>query len=273
MVAELEGLVQDAGASPEMQWRARILIRSAQDADRDIQTRLYQLDYESSSSPSLSQYHSNSNSSSRAQVASRKLHRDFGRVHQNLLQVLSAYQRQQEVEVSFLNNKDNNGDGESKEEFFDRAMREREMEVDQIHTKMNQVNTIYQDLAALVDGQQEQIEKIGEGTEEAKANTKEGLNQVRHGFFGMCVPLTTDGEAAVDEETTTQEAAAETEAGFRVQEDFRWSMPFETLGDDMRAVHADVLKFGQGLMDDLQDQVAEGPLSGCSPAFDCQEAS
>jgi hypothetical protein len=254
MVAELESLVQDAGASPELQWRTRILIRSAQDADQDIQTRLYQLD-------------ESQHSSSRAQVALRKLHRDFGRVHQNLLDVLQSYQRQQQVEVSFLNHME--GD-ETKEEFFDRAMREREEEVNEIHTKMNQVNTIYQDLAALVDGQQEQIDKIAEGTEESKANTKDGLHEIRHGFFGLCVPL--NGQVAEGDEQQDQPKAGE--EGFRVQENFQWSMPFETLADDMRAVHADVIKFGQGMMDDLQDHVMEGPLSGCSQAFDCNhEAS
>lgn len=125
MVAELESLLEDSGISPEAQWRTRILIHSAQDADQDIQTRLYQLD-------------ESSHTSSRAQVALRKLHRDFGRVHKDLRKVLALYQRKQQVEVSFLS-KD-----ETKEEFFDRAMREREQEVTKIHQSMNQVNAIYQ---------------------------------------------------------------------------------------------------------------------------------
>lgn len=269
MVAELEGLVKDSGASPEMQWRTRILIRSAQDADQDIQTRLYQLD---------ESQHSSSSRAAQVMAALRKLHRDFGRVHANLVQVLQSYQRQQQVEVSFLNRA--NGD-ESKEEFFDRAMREREEEVDQIHTKMHQVNTIYQDLAALVDGQQEQIDKIAEGTEESKANTKDGLHSVQNGFFAMCVPLNgqVDGDDGKKKDrnigvaATNKNSTKDGEEGFRVQEDFRWTMPFETLGSDMRAVQADVVKFSQELMEDLQENVVQGRLSGCSQAFDCHDVS
>jgi len=124
MVAELERLLDDAGTSPETQWRTRILIRSAQDADRDIQARLYNL--------------SDDAQSSRQQVALRKLHRDCGRVHTHLGQVLQRYQTKQQVEVSFLSKE------EAREDFFDRAMREREQEVMKIHKSMNQVNSIYQ---------------------------------------------------------------------------------------------------------------------------------
>lgn len=250
MVAELERLVQNAGASPETQWRTRILIRSVQDADRDLQNRLHQLDGKKN----------NPNGSS-SSAALRKLHRDFGRVHQSMCQVLALYQRQQQAEVSFLNKAHDNDDHRD-ELFFDRAMREREQEVEQIHTKMNQVNTIYQDLAALVDGQQEQIDKIAEGTEESKANTKQGLHAVRHGFLaGMCVPLN-HSDQVLEEKKDGEEP--QDGAGFRVDEDFRWSMPFETLGDDMRAVQADVLQFGHDFLEDLQDSVAQGRLSGCS---------
>lgn len=126
MVAQLETLLQDAGSSPEVQWRSRILVQSSKDADRDIQERLQQVS--ESSSPS-----------SRTQVALRKLHRDFGRVRTQLRQILQSYERKQQVEVSFLNKQD-----ETREEFFDRAMRERDAEVQRIHKSMHQVNSIYQ---------------------------------------------------------------------------------------------------------------------------------
>jgi hypothetical protein len=127
MVAELESLLEDSGKSPETQWRTRILIRSAQDADDDIWKRLYE--YENN-------YGENQNYS-RAQMASRKLHRDFARVHKQRNQILAAYEKQQQVEISFLSA------DEKKEEFFDRAMREREQEVNNIHSSMQKVNEIY----------------------------------------------------------------------------------------------------------------------------------
>lgn len=138
-MAELESLVEDAGASPEVQWRTRILIHSAQDADRDLQARLYQLD-------------ESAHTSSRAQVALRKLHRDFGRVHKDMRKVLTLYERKQHVEVSFLTKDD------TKEDFFVRAMRERENEVNKIHQSMHQVNAIYQ--VCVLDNQQSDLPNI-----------------------------------------------------------------------------------------------------------------
>jgi hypothetical protein len=128
MVAELESLLDTSGQSPEAQWRTRILIRSTQDADRDIWTRLYE--YESN--------HGENPSYSRAQIASRKLHRDFRRVHKQLQATLEAYEKRQRVEIAFLSRQE-----EKKEDFFDRVMREREEEVGNINRSMQKVNEIY----------------------------------------------------------------------------------------------------------------------------------
>ena len=131
MVSELESLLVPSSSNPEAQWRSRILIRSAKDADRDIWRRLYE--YEAN--------FGDGSNYSRAQIASRKLHRDFRRVHKHLIQFLGAHQLRQQVEVSFLSTSANAG--EEKEEFFDRAMRERHAEVNQIHSSMHKVNEIY----------------------------------------------------------------------------------------------------------------------------------
>jgi hypothetical protein len=128
MVAELESLLEISGHSPEAQWRSRILIRSAQDADRDISKRLYEYESGFGENPSYS----------RAQIASRKLHRDFRRVHKQLHAILEAYEKLQQVEVSFLSSNE-----EKKEDFFERAIRERDAEVNNIHKSMQQVNDIY----------------------------------------------------------------------------------------------------------------------------------
>jgi hypothetical protein len=129
MVTELESLLEISGHYPEAQWRTRILIRSAQDADRDIWKRLYEYESSFGEDPSCS----------RAQIASRKLHRDFRRVHKQLHATLEAYEKLQQVEVSFLSSSRE----EKKEDFFDRAMRERNAEVNNIHKSMQKVNEIY----------------------------------------------------------------------------------------------------------------------------------
>lgn len=115
----------------------------------------------------------------------------------------------------------------------------------------------------MVDDQQDQIDRIGDATDEAKANTRSGLEHVQYGFAGLCGPLGGGGGGQVDKKPT--------EEGYRVQEEFKWSMPFETLGDDMRAVQADVFQFGRELIEDLQDTMIQGRLSVCSQNFDCNE--
>ena len=134
MVSELESLMGASSKSPEAQWRLRILIRSTQEADRDIWKRLHQ--YETSSYGSLEKdikAHSS---------AGRKLHRDYQRVHNQLHAALERYQKQQEADVACLSSS-YRGPEEKKEDFFDRAMREREQEIHHIHQSMNTVNQIY----------------------------------------------------------------------------------------------------------------------------------
>lgn len=119
----------------------------------------------------------------------------------------------------------------------------------------------------MVDGQQDQIDQIAERVGDSKSNTRAGLHSVRNGFFSslLCVP---------DESIVLDELKHEKEGHFRVNEDFVWTMPFETLGDDMRSVQADVFRCGRDVVDDLHDRVPVAKLleSGCSDrAFECQE--
>jgi len=111
----------------------------------------------------------------------------------------------------------------------------------------------------MVDGQQEQIDKVAENMDEAKINTRAGLGQVQQGFLNFCGPV----DGVIDEDI---QMAQRGEEGYRVNEEFQWTMPFETLGDDMMAVQADVLRFGRDLV--------EGRLleTGCSAqAFECHD--
>jgi hypothetical protein len=174
MVSDLERAIQKSGESPEAQWKTKILIRSCQEAEKDITQRLHKAELEGKS---------------KGQMALRKLQRDFSRVNKQFLSAMAYYEKRQNVEVSFLN-----VDGETKEEFFDRAMREREEEINNIHNSMNKVNTIYKDLAGLVDGQQDQIDQLAETLEESKVNTRQGMEYIHESIAGMCGPNNDGGE-------------------------------------------------------------------------------
>jgi hypothetical protein len=92
----------------------------------------------------------------------------------------------------------------------------------------------------LVDSQQEQIDKVAETTEYSKSNTRAGLEKIQQSVLGLCGPVSTSEQPK--------------EGELRGGEKFKWSMPFETISDDMRAVQQDVLKFGRDLMEDLQGE-------------------
>lgn len=58
--------------------------------------------------------------------------------------------------------------------------------VNTLTLSLSSFEKLYQDLATLVDGQQEQIDKLGEHAEETKANTKAGLEQFQYRMWKMC---------------------------------------------------------------------------------------
>lgn len=222
LVAELENLMESSGQSPKAQWRTRTLIRSAQEADRDIYKRLYEYDIEYH----YSQY-------SKTQMAWRKLSRDFSRVQNQLKDIVATYEKRQQVDVSFLTSKE-----EKTEEFFDRAMRERELEVNNINKSMHQVDEIYKDLAGLVDGQQEQIDKIAEETEYARTQTRAGLEKLQESILEMC-------GLEPPEQDTTQRSESQEENIFNCISE------------------ADAALILKGMQ---QDALEIGLLLGCTPA-------
>lgn len=194
MVSDLEKILGDSGQSPEAAWRARILMRSAQETDKGLWSKLFQ--YEKT-------LHGNQGDVElrQAQTACMKLHRDFKRIHKSLVLSLSLYQKRQKAEVSqlgaigwttpdtgaahdlslqFQADQPQGGDHDQQEDFFDRAMREREdfdramreRELLDINKKMNSVNEIYKELAQIVDEQQEKIDDLEEDADYSKYNVK-----------------------------------------------------------------------------------------------------
>jgi hypothetical protein len=73
--------------------------------------------------------------------------------------------------------------------------------------------------------------------------------------MGMCAPL--NGFDHVHESQTEQPTGSK---NTRVDEDFSWTRPFESIQDDLRSVHMDFMQLGKELVDDLQQSVSCGRL-------------
>lgn len=75
--------------------------------------------------------------------------------------------------------------------------------------------------------------------------------------MGMCAPL----NGFDDDVHQSQRDDPTFSKNYRVDEHFSWTMPFETIQDDLRSVHMDVMKLGKELVEDFQQNVNQ---SGCS---------
>ena len=258
IVSDLEILLKRCGESPEAAWKARILVQSTQETDQALLIKMQ--DYERS-------LMENTKSSSRksapdintASMACSKLRRDFDRSHNALVACLSLYEQRQQAEISQLSA--TRHDGPEEPDYFDRALRQKELEL--MNQKMHQVNNIYQDLAGLVEQQQEPIDKLEENADFANANVKSGSDHL-HCFVDrkemkdmlMCgamdLPSTSFepcGNGAQEGTTVDKTISFSDDKpfGIRVTESFRWSMPFETFQEDMKSVRNDIFEVGLGI--------------------------
>lgn len=243
LVADLEMVLKSAGETPKAAWRARILVQSAQDTDKGLWGKL--CDYKDS----LLLNKTNEHELRTAQTACRKLHRDFKRSHNALITLLTLYETRQKAEASQLGAM--NWSGPQHEDYFDRVMRQRELE--RMNESMRQVNEIYHGLACLVDGQQENINRLEEHIDFANANVEAGANEIecfsKRDLF-MCGAM--DDGCGSDDNSTFGRPVSFTDDkhldGVRVSENFYWSMPFETLKEDMTSVQNDILLLGKSIV-------------------------
>lgn len=166
-VAELEQVLPEAGEHPEASWRAKILMRSAQDMDQELWTKLY--DYEKTlhnreRDPEVRQQ----------QTACMKLHRDFKRSHRSLVMAVTLYEKTQRAEMAQLGAVGWSGrqEGDEEEDFYTRTMRERQEELERMNYSMHQVGNLYTDLSFLIQKQQEPIDEMEEMVEDAHATTR-----------------------------------------------------------------------------------------------------
>lgn len=237
MVRQLDILVKHSGDTPENQWRSRILLQSSEATDRDLgfQIRQYKLTLGTIRNPTVR--------SSRA-----KLIRDFERVHESFVSILAEYKSRQLIAISKLQ-----GNGarsitpeefqrrlaaKEEEDFFVRAMREREEELSKMNQSMHQVNEIYNEIGRMLEGQQEQVDAVEDNIIDAKGNTDWGFHHIERAKFPFCGPIA--GSDLLEERTPPPQIVRE--------EDFRWSMPFETMKDDMLEVQKDIVGLGQDIV-------------------------
>jgi len=202
MVSDLESASKNPASSPEAAWKSRILLRSARDAERDLASGLASLPLPETNANTTG----NANANATQTAACKKLARDFRRARDQLRSVVAAMERKQLADVSLLTASEaaptrttaaapvstaaparGTASLQREEDFFDRAMRERNHEVRRISDSMKMVNEIYQDLAEMVDGQQEQVDRLEDLNEETKAQTRAGLEEIQHGMWKLCV--------------------------------------------------------------------------------------
>lgn len=268
LVNDLEGILDQSGETPEAAWRAQILIRSAQDADKDLREKLYS--YEKTLL--MPQKKTNTNKENEfekevrlAQSACMKLHRDSNRSHKAFVMALSVYKQRQQAEINRLKSVGWSDAERKDEDFFDRAMRERDEDLHRMNNSMHQVKDIYQELAALVDVQQDDIEQLEDDIRQSKANVEAGVDDIhcfheRQNFCGAmnlgdfigddydCSNLDSSILREDEEEKLDSRGKSRSNRGMRVSEKFNWYMPFETFKEDMKAVHRDIVDVGKDLM-------------------------
>jgi hypothetical protein len=201
MVADLESLSKTSASSPEAMWKSRILLRSARDANRDLKLALEKEERTGAVEGGIKSVGAAARAASK-----KKLKRDYHRASEQFRSIIEETERRQRVEISCLTaseaaaaganpeggaaasaQKAAMGAAEAEEDFFDRAMRERQAEVQNISDGMKKVQEIYTDLAGLVDGQQDQIDQLEDINDEIKADTRAGLEEIQHGMWKLCV--------------------------------------------------------------------------------------
>lgn len=270
LVSELSTLLDSSGETPEAAWRVRILMTSAQETDKELWEKLYTYEktlFMKKNSMSVA----GEEELRTEQTACMKLHRDFKRSHKALLMAMSLYEKKQAAEISRLGAVGwSNGDDE-KEDFYDKAMREREEEIMRMNESIHQVNDVYKNLAALVEEQQPQIDHISNEVEYSKENVEAAVNDYGCDFgfsdqlcsaFGIDATMnqwnpfpvhdnsvklnetkTSDSDPAAD---SAKNASSPKLPDFKM-DSFLWYDSLETLTNDFIALKNDIVQAGQDI--------------------------
>jgi hypothetical protein len=268
LVTDLEGILEQSGESPEASWRARIMIGSAQDAEKDLWDKLSV--YEQSPLTAGTDTENSQRELRSAQTACMKLHRDFNRTHKVLAMILSLHQNRQKSEAQAQASgdlravrwSDEKDDAESTEQlnkkekdFSDfRAMREREADLEREKKSMQKANEIYYEIgAASVDGQQSDLDDnvldeaatIQSGEDEFSCLFDRDPFCGAMNFSGMTNGI---GDNSTERDGEEKHGNPISPPKVRNSEVFDWYMPFENIGEDMKSVHRDIVGMSKEIL-------------------------
>jgi hypothetical protein len=271
LVTDLEGILEQSGESPEASWRARIMIGSAQEAEKDLWDKLSK--YEQSPLAGTDTEHSQKELRS-AQTACMKLHRDFNRSHKVLAMLLSLHQKRQKTEASgdsrAVRWSDEKDDTEStqqlnkkEKDFSDfRAMREREADLEREKKSLHKVNEIYYELGSasvdLDDNVLDEAATIHSGEDEFSCLFDRDPFCGAMNFSGM-----TDGIGGDSTERDGEEKQGNLISPPKVRnsEVFDWYMPFENIREDMKSVHRDIVGMSKDIIEKAKNTRARSSPS------------
>lgn len=272
LISDLSVLLENSSETPEASWRARILMKSAKETDKELWGKLY--DYEMTLVMKRNNWRASTEGKLRTeQSACMKLHRDFNRSHKALLVAMTLFDKKQTAEISRLGAVGWNNGGDDKEDFYDRAMREREKELLRIHESIHQVNDVYNSLATLVEGQQFQIDHISNDVEYSKGNVEAAASDFGCNFdfgdhlysaFGIDLtnhpwspfPVYDDSVKMAETNTSDADPGAETKKNafkcipncFKIDSYLCYDSP-ETLTNDYILLKSDIVKAGQDILE------------------------
>jgi hypothetical protein len=100
----------------------------------------------------------------------------------------------------------------------------------------SQSRSFYQELGRIVQNQQEQINQVENHIEEGKEYTRAGLDQLQR-KFPYC------GAALAEDEPR------DAPPRYITEEEFHWTLPFQTLGEDMKeVVQKDIMGLGKDII-------------------------
>lgn len=115
-------------------------------------------------------------------------------------------------------------------------------------------------MGRIVQDQQEQIDKVEDHICDAKATTRAGVDQLQQ-RFPYCGNIDLNGSGKDKRERP---------AHIRTEEEFRWSMPFETMGEDIKEV---VQKDIMGLGSDIISLTRSASMRRASSVLQCSSTS
>ena len=165
-----------------------------------------------------------------------------------------------ELKQQIQNFEEGRQQAEIREDHYARKVaQERESEINKINHKVHQVNDIYRDLAGLIDGQQDLIEKVDINIEDANAHTRAGIDNYDEARLRLENPIMEDlyGDKLGKKKTKRSTNPGKNKgknasknkrksADYDLDEDFdcKTAFDFETISEDLKEVVKDMKMFG-----------------------------